>query len=56
MGRAGTSENTPSEQLGALKSARGRQCPACGCPKILPCEQPLQAQLSSAIAQNGVET
>jgi hypothetical protein len=37
-------------------SADGRRGPGYWFPKVLPYEQSLEAQLSDAIAQNGVET
>ncbi len=36
-------------------NARGHLCFARRFPRAPPCEQPLETQLSSAIAQNGVE-
>ena len=53
--QAPTSENPSSEQLGDFKSARGRGYPGCCFPEVLPCEQPLEAQLSYAIAHDSVK-
>jgi hypothetical protein len=41
--------------LVTFTNARGHLYSACCSPNVLPCEQPLKAHLSGAIAQDGVE-
>jgi hypothetical protein len=40
----------------AVTSARGYRCTGCWFPKVLPCEQPLEAQLSGVSAHDGAES
>ena len=56
VGRVRALDNATELHSVTVTSARGRRCPGCWSPKVLPREQPLEAQLSGAIAQNSVET
>jgi hypothetical protein len=48
--------NPDSEQLGDFDEGTWTPVPRLLVPKSLPCDQPLEAHLSYAIAQHGAET